>query len=479
MDSKGKVLIVDDVPDNLQILGSILRENNIKIFAAFNGMQALKIANNVLPDLILLDVSMPDMDGFEVCSRLKQSDVTKNIPIIFVTARTETSEVIKGFKLGGVDYVLKPYNSLELMQRVTTHLELKKSRDIIEEQNAQLQALNATKDKFFSIIAHDLKNPFSSIIGFSELLANNYKKYEPEKIGKFSKLIYDTARSGYTLLENLLEWSRSQTGRIKFEPVTLQIDQSINDCTQLLKGSADNKSVSLLLDVANDLFAIADEGMVNTILRNLISNAVKFTPFGGSIIIKAVKDGTMVKISVSDTGVGIKPENLAKLFKIDKNISTKGTNDEKGTGLGLVLCKEFIEKNGGTINVESEVGVGSTFTFTLKAADNESSDCNIESLLNNLMYLEKNTSQLSVDFKQVFLHQLVPLYNNAKLMFTTYGIREFGSKCINIGNQFNNELFVDLGINIERLNNKFQFGLIQQIFKQFETLIRIIDVPEE
>ena len=359
-----KVLIVDDVEENLQVVGSILGENNIAISFAKNGRQAIKIAQRKQPDLILLDINMPEMNGDEACKALKKNELTKDIPIIFLSAFNEKSDIIKGFEYGGVDYVTKPFNKAELLSRVFTHLELKYSKDKIEKQNEQLKELNNTKDKFFSIIAHDLKNPFNNLINFSELLLRSFSKFSDEKKLLFIKSINTASNSGYKLLENLLEWSRLQTGRMKYKADSFDIKTIIDNNLTLVAATALEKSVQLNSDIKENTIVYADKNMLDTIIRNLISNALKFTDKGGEITLSANIVNSMLEISVKDTGVGISPENINKLFRIDQNYSTEGTANERGTGLGLVLCKEFVEKNGGKIWVKSEENVGSEFCFT-------------------------------------------------------------------------------------------------------------------
>ncbi|MCB1190606.1 MAG: hybrid sensor histidine kinase/response regulator [Leptospiraceae bacterium] len=364
------VLIVDDIPENLQIVGNILNENNIESYAALNGKQALKIVSEAKIDLILLDISMPGMDGYEVCKKLKENPKTLNVPIIFLTARSQTEDVIKGFEYGGVDYVVKPFNPIELLQRVNTHLKFKRSQEIIQNQMEQLESLNATKDKFFSIIAHDLKNPFNALISVSELLLNSGETFSLEENKRFIGMIYDSSKHTLNLLQNLLTWSRSQTNKIPFNPTSFDIKALINDVTTFHKFTlADAKQITIQNEILcpDNHQAIADREMIQTVFRNLLSNAIKFTPKGGSIAIGCKSyEKDEILFYVRDTGIGITQENLGKLFKIEEGFSTRGTDDERGTGLGLILCKEFVEKNGGHIWVESENEMGSTFYFTLK-----------------------------------------------------------------------------------------------------------------
>ena len=232
-------------------------------------------------------------------------------------------------------------------------------------QEKHYRELNATKDKFFSIIAHDLKNPFNDLMGFTQLLALNIEKYDKNRIKQFVDIIHQSSKLAYNLLENLLDWSSSQTGSLKFNPEKILINDLVNENIDLLESTAKNKNKKIYSELSNDIYAIADKNMVRTIIRNLISNSIKYTYQGGFIKILSSYEKGFCKISVSDNGIGISNENIDKIFKIDESHSTLGTEKETGTGLGLILCKEFVEKNGGKLWVKSEPDKGSIFSFTL------------------------------------------------------------------------------------------------------------------
>jgi len=353
-----KILIVDDVPKNIQLAGSILQKKEYNIFFANNGNTALTIANNNNFDLILLDIMMPGMDGFEVCETLKENNKTKDIPIIFLTAKADSESIIKGFDFGAVDYVTKPFNEKELLARVKTHLELRAAQQ-------DLREANATKDKFFSIIAHDLKNPFNALVGITKILLTEYDRFDAEKKKELIQMLHDSSQQGYKLLENLLSWSRIQTGKMTWHPESIDLFTYTFESITLLKTAAENKSLSLVSEIEKDTMLYADANMVTMVMRNLVSNAVKFTPEKGEVRISSQTVGDDEQVTISDNGIGIKTEDIAKLFRIDVHHSTSGTSDEPGTGLGLVLCKEFVEKNGGKIWIESEFGKGSRFIFTI------------------------------------------------------------------------------------------------------------------
>jgi signal transduction histidine kinase len=225
--------------------------------------------------------------------------------------------------------------------------------------------LNATKDRFFSIIAHDLKNPFITILGFTDLLYSDYNELSDDERLSFILEMKKSAELSFNLLQNLLQWSRSQTGRIEFNPKKLGLLKIIDENFLILNNSAEQKQIQLFNQVISTIQVTADEDMLNTVFRNLLTNAIKFSNKGGIISVRASAIENFAEIYVSDCGVGMDQKAIDNLFRLEITRSTAGTENETGTGLGLILCKEFIEKNGGTIRVESEVGKGSKFIFTL------------------------------------------------------------------------------------------------------------------
>jgi signal transduction histidine kinase len=229
----------------------------------------------------------------------------------------------------------------------------------------QLRELIATKDKFFNIVAHDLKNPFTSLLGCTELLFENIDKLDIDKVRQLAVILNESAKNGYNILQNLLDWSRSQTDSLKFNPQRINLKALIYENISNLRLNAINKEINLLSEVDEDIFLNADKNMLNTVLRNLISNAIKFTQRGGNISISTIVDVNQVTISVKDSGTGISEENIKNLFRIDSKFQLPGTDKEIGTGLGLKLCREFVEKQGGKIWVESEEKKGCDFKFTI------------------------------------------------------------------------------------------------------------------
>lgn len=369
--SNSKILIVDDIPQNIEVLGNTLRQSGSMVFMATNGNQAIAIAEVKKPDLILLDIQMPEMDGYEVCQKLKANDQTRHIPIIFLTARTEIDDIVRGFAAGAVDYITKPFNSAELLARVSTHIELKKALNTVSEQNKKLNELNATKDKLFSIIAHDLRNPFNALIGYSELIAAIIKNGgDMKNLLEHINILNQSARQGYDLLENLLHWSLTQTGQLRLDPELFNLEKPVLEAVSLLKAAAAKKEIKIeaAVEPANaEIKVFADYKTISTVCRNVIGNAIKFTPEGGTIkiTIKKSAEDSYCEAVFKDSGIGMNAETLEKLFTISSKKSKKGTNNEQGTGLGLIVCRDFVEKNNGKIYVASELDHGSTFTIKL------------------------------------------------------------------------------------------------------------------
>lgn len=366
------ILVADDNPSNLQVLFELFDTTTFTVSYATDGEQCLELAHNEHPDLILLDIMMPEPDGFEVCRRLKADEHTQAIPIIFMTALDDTSNKLKGFEVGAVDYITKPIQPDEVLARVNAHLTIRKQQQqlqrqnaLIQEQNTQLQELNASKDRFFSILSHDLRSPFTGLLGLTQVLAEEVDSYKKEQIKTFATKMRDSAEDFYELLNNLLTWSRIQRGMIEFHPQTLPLKDAVNRIVALFLPNADQKQITLEQLISEGMEVQADLNMLNAVLRNLISNALKFTHPGGTITLSARPKGGCVEMSVADTGIGIAAEHLPKLFRIDTSYKRRGTEQESGTGLGLIFCKEFIERHGGKISVDSQVGKGTTFTFTL------------------------------------------------------------------------------------------------------------------
>ncbi|MHC1775500.1 MAG: response regulator [Lentimicrobium sp.] len=361
------ILLVDDLPENLAVLGNTLRNEGYQIAIANNGQQAIKIAVSRKPDLVLLDVAMPEMDGLTASRLMKENPESENIPVIFLTARTDTSDVLRGFEAGAVDYITKPFKSAELLARVSTHIELKQSRDLIFRQKTELTHLLATKDKLFSIISHDLRSPFAGLLTMINIMVEGFDTYEKEELRVSMKLIRDTSEQMHTLMQNLLNWAKLQTSALEYKPTKLKLESLIRKSTDVLTLNSSKKGVQFNSEISDNFYVMADPDLLRIILHNLLVNAIKFSYSGGTIHISCASDQNSITISISDNGVGMTQSQRENLFNPGNYLSTAGTANEPGSGLGLILCKEMIEKMNGKIGVESWQGTGSTFWISLPA----------------------------------------------------------------------------------------------------------------
>jgi len=359
--NQAAILIVDDNPVNLRVMIQHLADSGFETRIAQSGEDALEQLDIALPDLILLDIMMPGLDGFDTCQQIKQNPKTKDIPIIFMTALSETCNKVKGFRLGAVDYITKPFQQEEVLARINTHL-------TIQYQKLELARLNATKDRFFSIIAHDLRGVFNPIIISTDVLVRIAQKEAQETMIQFAEGVQRSTRNAYQLLENLLTWSRVQRGVMAYTPQKIVLNYIISRNISLYSEKAIQKNIQLTGGADSQLIGYADDNMIDTVIRNLIYNALKFTRPEGTIDVSAYQEEQTIIVKVVDNGIGIEKQDQDRLFKIDTKFKTKGTANEEGTGLGLILCKELVEINKGTIQVESELDKGSTFQFTLPAA---------------------------------------------------------------------------------------------------------------
>jgi len=350
------ILIVDDISQNIQLVASVLKSENYQISFALDSKSALIHLENKLFDLVLLDVMMPEVNGFDLCKIIKSNERMANTPVIFITAKTDITSVTKGFEVGGVDYITKPFNNAELLSRVQTHLRLKISED-------NLREANKLKDSFLSIIAHDLKNPLSQILGFIELLLKNHLIYTPEKREYFLKVMQEAALHNKDLINNLLIWARTQTGQIVPKVSMFNIQEVVDEVIKVHQTQINKKNIIIFSSFSRPIWGEADKNMIATVLRNLLSNAIKFTPTDGMIRIEYEIIENKILIHVIDNGIGITEEKLPHIFNLKSEKTPEGI--KTNTGLGLVLTKEFVTKNGGEIFVKSSKESGTTFSFTI------------------------------------------------------------------------------------------------------------------
>lgn len=360
--SEYKILIVDDVVSNVLLLKILLSNEKYQVCTANSGKMCIEQAKNEKPDLILLDVMMPDISGFDTAVILKKDPATRDIPIIFLTALNNPSDLVHGFKVGANDFLTKPFNKEELLVRVMHQITLVAAKRLIQQQNEELRQTIGNRDKMYSVIAHDLRSPMASIRMVLNLVVS---AVTPESVGQELFDLLDNANREseevHDLLDNLLKWTKSQTGRLTVVMQDLDLNDIIPGVVDIFTMIASTKHIKLNYSAADaPLVVRADNDMLKTIVRNLMSNAIKFSPEESSIDIIMQPEGDYAKISVRDHGVGISPERLGNLFK--KGETTYGTGGEEGSGLGLQLCADFAHKIGGSVTVDSTLGEGSTFS---------------------------------------------------------------------------------------------------------------------
>lgn len=360
-----KILIVDDVMSNVLLLRILLTKEQFQVCTASNGHQCIEQAKKENPDLILLDVMMPDISGFETATILKRDPSTKDIPIIFLTALNSPADLVKGFQVGASDFLPKPFNKEELVIRVMHQISLVAAKRLIEKQNEELKRTIEGRDKMYSVIAHDLRSPMGSVKMVLNMLS---MMVSPETLGPELASLLSQANQQteevFSLLDNLLKWTKTQTGRLNVVFQDFNTDEVILGVIEIFNMVAEMKHITIKhLETSENLKIHADIDMIKTIIRNFMSNAIKFSEKDSSIEIYVSREGDFAKISVQDHGRGISEENQKKLFKVESNYTTYGTANEEGSGLGLLLCKDFAIKNGGDLLLESKEDEGSIFSL--------------------------------------------------------------------------------------------------------------------
>ena len=364
--SEYKILIVDDVMSNVLLLKVLLTNEKFAIATASNGRQALEQVEKENPDLVLLDVMMPDMSGFEVAQHLKSNPNTADIPIIFLTALNSTADIVKGFQVGANDFISKPFNKEELIIRVTHQISLVAAKRLILSKTEELQRTIAGRDKLYSVIAHDLRSPMGSIKMVLNMLILNLPS---EKIGaemyELLTMANQTTEDVFSLLDNLLKWTKSQIGKLNVVYQDVDLVEVTDGVIEIFSMVASLKKIRIREMKPEKMMVNADIDMLKTVVRNLLSNAIKFSKENSEVLVKMEEVDGMAVVSVQDYGCGISEEGQKKLLHTDTHFSTFGTNNEEGSGLGLLLCKDFVVKNGGKLWFTSKEGEGSIFSFSI------------------------------------------------------------------------------------------------------------------
>lgn len=367
--SEYTVLIVDDVPTNVMLVQAILKKEGYTLLTTYSGAKALSIAQEKHPNLILLDIMMPEMDGYEVLQHLKSNPDTNDIPVIIMSALSDMQSIVKGYQLGATEYVTKPFQREELVKRVAHRYELFSIKRIKQELENTIES----RDTLYSVIAHDLRSPLGSLKMMNNAILMMVDKSQvSNEVYEMLQMMNKTSEEIFLLLDNLLKWAKNRLNKQSMYRQQVDINSIVSSTAEIFIPMATQKGVSLSIQgMDKELMGFVDIDMLKTIVRNLISNAVKFSYDKGIIAISSKIEGDFVIISVKDSGKGIKKDDQVKLLKQNTHFTSYGTNNEKGSGLGLMLCKDFVELHGGKLWFESEEGKGTTFFFSLNALGQE------------------------------------------------------------------------------------------------------------
>ena len=356
---KSRILVVDDISKNLQVVGTILRNEGYHVMPATSGLQALERVSAQPPDLILLDLMMPEMDGLEVCSRLKAEPLTRQIPVIFLTASNEMEHLMKGFEAGAVDYITKPFNAPELLARVRTHLELKHARE-------RLREMNEEKNEFMGIAAHDLRNPLSAIQGYAEMIIEDAQSLAHRDLEGNGQRIREAAKRMTEMVQNFLDANRIERGELKLNMAISDLSPLLQSVLETQSPHATAKGQMIQLELPpTPTLALADVSITLQVFENLVSNAVKYSPPGKKIFVRLKAETGFVRFEVEDQGPGLSKEDQKKLFGKFARLSAKPTGGEHSTGLGLSIVKRLVEAMNGKVWCESELGMGAKFIVTI------------------------------------------------------------------------------------------------------------------
>lgn len=364
------ILAIDDHDANLLLLKAILGSVGFSVITATSAAMAFEVLKQQKPDVIIMDIMMPLMDGYEATAIIKSNEEYKDIPIIFLTALVTSEDVVKCFKSGGSDYISKPFNRDELIARVSNQASLQSAKKQISDQNNELKKIMEHRDRLYSVIAHDLRGPLGTIKMIMECLQTNLQNKNigfdnMELLSEANKLSDEL----FQLLDNLLKWTKNQLGRLNLVYQKVDIRDIVLSVVEFYAMISQFKSIQIVTEVSSELFAYTDIDVVKTILRNFINNAIKFSYTNSAIVVGARKKDNMIEIFVRDSGQGMPEDKQMKLRNREFMSSSFGTNKEEGTGMGLILSRDLIDRIGGVFEFESELGVGTTFCFSVPVCD--------------------------------------------------------------------------------------------------------------
>ena len=363
-DSGASILVVDDTPANLQVLVGMLKERGHRVRPVLEGRLALRAAKAEVPDLVLLDINMPDMNGFEVCEQLKADPKLADTPVIFISGNNETADKVRAFSVGGVDYVTKPFQMAEVEARVATHLELRRKRRELQESLEALRRLETLRDSLVHMVVHDLRSPLAAISACLEVIKWDADEQHRVELATDVETALHATRTIIRLVNSVLDVSKMEGTEMRLQLVPADIAAVARESVDELESLVGTRQ--LVRDWPDDpVMAVVDRDVVARVMQNLLGNALKFTPATEAITVTVEANDDMVRVAVSDTGPGIPREYRERVFEKFGQVEALSHGQKFSTGLGLTFCRLAVEAHGGRIGVDSEVGRGSTFWFVL------------------------------------------------------------------------------------------------------------------
>ena len=363
-DSGASILVVDDTPANLQVLVGMLKERGHRVRPVLEGRLALRAAKAEVPDLVLLDINMPDMNGFEVCEQLKADPKLADTPVIFISGNNETADKVRAFSVGGVDYVTKPFQMAEVEARVATHLELRRKRRELQESYEALRRLESLRDSLVHMVVHDLRSPLAAISACLEVIKWDAEEQHRRELVSDVETALHATRTIIRLVNSVLDVSKMEGTQMRLQFAPSDIAAVARESVDELESLVGTRL--LVRDWPDEpVMALVDRDVVARVMQNLLGNALKFTPSAGSITVAVEANDDMVRVAVSDTGPGIPREYRERVFEKFGQVEAASHGQKFSTGLGLTFCRLAVEAHGGRIGVDSEVGHGSTFWFVL------------------------------------------------------------------------------------------------------------------
>jgi two-component system sensor histidine kinase/response regulator len=373
-----RILVVDDVEENTYIVSTILKSAGYTPIVANSGKQAIVLAEQQHPDLMLLDINMPEMNGYEVCKYFKEHESIAEIPVVFLTVHADAESITKAFDVGAVDYLTKPFKKAELLARVRVHIALRQALETLAHQNEKLQRLNDEKNEFLGIAAHDLKNPLSTIRSMAQLIVKRKEvEVSEEELDDMSHQIETFSNFMFEIITNLLDVNKIENGKLTLQMMPVELLMSLDNVVSRYQLAAKKKNITLNFETtAENPHIYGDPTLTIQVLDNIVSNAVKYSPHDKQVWVRLKEDtaNKRVSVEVQDEGPGFSEEDKKKLFGKFARLSAKPTGGEHSTGLGLSIVKRLAEAMGANIRCESELGKGAMFVIDFPDASTAPSE---------------------------------------------------------------------------------------------------------